>query len=109
MPVIPDADFSNKWLYVVNYYGQLKNEKIEKISNSAKKLIVDNVQAFFQPPVAHVQTIYNCRKYFGVADGAYLYSDKELKRDIHKDNSFNRYEFLRGVLKKLQMNFTHNM
>lgn len=59
----------------------------------------------FEDAVFYVPEDYDCRKYFGVADGAYLYSDKELKRDLHKDNSFNRYEFLMGRFEKVANEF----
>lgn len=96
LPVLPKVDFSKAWLYVVNYYGQLSNEKIAELSESIPNLIVDNVQAFFQQPVAHVLTIYNCRKFFGVADGAYLYSDKTLNTELEQDLSYDRMDFLLG-------------
>ena len=96
LPIVPNADFSKDWIYLVNYYGQLSNEKIAEFSESIPNLIVDNVQAFFQQPVAHVLTIYNCRKFFGVADGAYLYSDKILNTKYELDSSYNRMDFLLG-------------
>lgn len=100
LPILPDADFSKEWFYLVNYYGQLKNEKIRELSKIIKNLIVDNVQAFFQEPVEHIPTIYNCRKFFGVADGAYLYSDSRLNEDLEVDISYKRMEFLLGRFEK---------
>lgn len=35
-------------------------------------IILDNTQSFFQKPISGIDTIYSCRKYFGVPDGAYL-------------------------------------
>lgn len=100
LPLLPDEDFSKEWFYLVNYYGQLKNEKIRELSKIVKNLIVDNVQAFFQEPVEHIPTIYNCRKFFGVADGAYLYSDSILDEDLEIDVSYKRMEFLLGRFEK---------
>ena len=100
LPILPDADFSKEWFYLVNYYGQLKNKKIRELSKTVKNLIVDNVQAFFQEPVEHIPTIYNCRKFFGVADGAYLYSDSRLDEDLEVDISYKRMEFLLGRFEK---------
>lgn len=105
LPEIPNADFSKNWLYVVNYYGQLRNEKILDIAKSCKNLIVDNVQSFFQQPVCHVPTIYNCRKFFGVADGAYLYSEERLQEDFPKDLSYDRMQFLLGRFEKTASEF----
>lgn len=104
-PVVPDADFSEDWLYVVNYYGQITNTEIEELSRTVPNLIVDNVQAFFQEPVCHIPTIYNCRKFFGVADGAYLYSDSQLAETIDQDISYGRMEFLLGRFEKTANEF----
>lgn len=100
MPVIPNEDFSRKWLYVVNYYGQLSNDHILKIKENVQNLIIDNVQAFFQPPVEHVHTIYTCRKYFGVSDGAYLYTDSKLNEFFETDISYKKINFLLGRFEK---------
>ena len=43
-----------------------------------------------------MDTLYTCRKYFGVADGAILYTDTELDREISQDVSFERMHFLLG-------------
>ena len=104
-PVVPDADFSEDWLYVVNYYGQITNAEIEEFSRTVPNLIVDNVQAFFQEPVCHIPTIYNCRKFFGVADGAYLYSDSQLAETIDQDISYGRMEFILGRFEKTANEF----
>ena len=105
LPIIPQADFSKDCFYLVNYYGQLSNEKIAELAKSIPNLIVDNVQAFFQQPVAHVLTIYNCRKFFGVADGAYLYSDEKLQEKLERDFSYNRMEYLVGRFEKTAYEF----
>ncbi|PSU14129.1 hypothetical protein, partial [Photobacterium kishitanii] len=38
--------------------------------------IIDNTHDFFIKPIAGIDTIYSCRKFFGVPDGAYLYTNK---------------------------------
>ncbi len=104
-PIIPAADFSKDWFYLVNYYGQLTNKQIINYSKIIKNLIVDNVQAFFQLPVRHIPTIYTCRKFFGVTDGAYLYSDKCLNEELETDVSFERMQFLFGRLERSASEF----
>lgn len=47
-------------------------------------------------PVDGLDTLYTCRKYFGVADGAFLYSDMRLSKEIPQDESFERMHFLLG-------------
>lgn len=84
------------WLYLVNYYGQIDNEKIREIKKKKKNLIVDNVEAFFQLPVEGVDTIYTCRKYFGVPDGGFLYTDSVLDRSLEEDRSAERMTHLLG-------------
>ena len=88
----------DEWLYLVNYYGQIDNEKIEEIKKDRTLLIVDNVQAYFQMPVKGVDTIYTCRKYFGVSDGAFLYTDSLITYELEKDKSSNRMLHLLGRL-----------
>lgn len=105
LPVLSDIDLSNDWLYLVNYYGQLTNQQIVNYTTKYKNLIVDNVQAFFQFPVEHIPTIYTCRKFFGVTDGAYLYSDKKLKEKLEIDSSYNRMDFLFGRFEKTASEF----
>mgnify|MGYP000882286192 CR=1 FL=1 len=93
-----DADFNplfdirlddHDYLYIVNYYGQLTNEVVTSLKQKYERIIIDNAQAFFQKPVVGIDTIYSCRKFFGVPDGAYLSSnsilDEELEVDISKD------------------------
>jgi len=82
----------DEWLYIVNYYGQLSNEYIQSLG---KNIIVDNAQAYFQKPISGYDTIYACRKFFGVPDGAIVYTDREAK-DLEFDESFNRMHFLLG-------------
>ena len=88
-PIAPERD---GWLYVVNYYGQLSNEYLASLG---AKIIVDNAQAYFQEPVPGIDTLYTCRKFFGVADGAILYTDKTLEV-VERDESFRRMGFLLG-------------
>lgn len=80
------------WLYIVNFYGQLSNTYMGFLG---EKVIVDNAQSYFQPPVPGVDTLYTCRKFFGVADGAILYTDQSLEV-AEQDESFERMHFLLG-------------
>ena len=76
-PVFSKSIGENEYIYIVNYYGQLSIDFIKKIVKKNKNIILDNAQAFFTKPYEGVDTIYTCRKYFGVADGAYLISNVE--------------------------------
>lgn len=90
----------DEYLYLVNYYGQLGNDVIGQYKEKYPNLIVDSAQAYFQMPVEDVDTFYTCRKYFGVADGAYLYTDKLSQNTPEQDYSFERMHFLMGRYEK---------
>lgn len=88
----PQISSWDGWLYVVNFYGQLSNEYLGSLG---EHVIVDNAQAYFQEQVKGIDTLYTCRKFFGVADGAILYTDKEIEVS-EQDESFERMHFLLG-------------
>jgi hypothetical protein len=73
-----------------NYFG-LKDVFIKKLSKKCKNLIIDNSQAFFSKPIDITDTIYSCRKFFGVPDGAYLYLDKIDFEGFPQDISIDRF------------------
>lgn len=85
-------------ILIVNYFGVLPNFKIKKIKNKYGNIIVDNTQSFFQLPVPEIDTIYSCRKYFGVADGAYCYCNigDKYYDELDTDDSSERYKHLFG-------------
>lgn len=76
-----------------NYFG-LKDNYVKKLSLMCEQLIIDNAQAFYTIPSKKVPTFYSARKFFGVADGAYLYNVKKLKVLIEQDVSFERMKHL---------------
>ena len=77
----------NEALIYCNYYG-LQDEYIEQLSKEYENhLIIDNSQAFYSRPIPHVDTFNTCRKFFGVANGAYLFTEKELDINIPKGYS----------------------
>jgi hypothetical protein len=76
-----------------NYFG-LKNRYVESLSKLAINLIVDNAQAFYTRPFNGESTIYSARKFFGVSDGAYLYTKFLSNMDYPRDSSFERMSHL---------------
>lgn len=82
----------DEWLYIVNYYGQVTNER--GLKAKYQRILFDNVQAFFQRPVEGIDTIYSCRKYFGVPDGSYLSTDVSM--DVEGDESKDRMAHILG-------------
>lgn len=81
-------------LLYTNYFG-LKQRYVEQLAEKmGTRLIVDNTQAFYARPIKGVDTFYTCRKFFGVADGAYLYTDKMLDEEFVQDESYDRMAHL---------------
>lgn len=74
MPIIDSLD-KDAYVYIVNYYGIISNNTLMTLKKKYKNIIVDNTHDFFRKPLKNVCTIYNCRKYFGVPDGAYMYAN----------------------------------
>ena len=82
---------ANDALLYVNYYG-LKQRYVETlVAKIGEQLIVDNTQAFYAQPIKGIDSFYTCRKFFGVPDGAYLYTDKLLDVELVQDQSFGRF------------------
>lgn len=84
----------------VNYFG-LKNRYVETFCYAYRNTILDHTQAFYSNPVneyndpsIQCDTFYSCRKFFGVPDGAYLYTNCLLSEKLSQDESYNRMTFL---------------
>ena len=86
----------DEWLYLVNFYGQLSNEEIQRYAQKFRNVIVDQANDYYATPLPGVDTFYTCRKWFGVADGAFLYTDNPLSDEFPQDESFDRMVFLLG-------------
>lgn len=81
-------------LLYTNYYG-LKQRAVERLAEQyGSQLIVDNAQAFYAEPIEGIDTFYSARKFFGVADGAYLYTTAHLDDDFEQDVSYERMQHL---------------
>lgn len=97
----PQLDPSRKlkdgeWLYLVNYYGQLTDEKIQFYKDTWQQIIVDHTHAFYQRPLPGVDTLYSCRKFFGLSDGAYISTDAVLTSGKPQDISHERMSHILG-------------
>ena len=93
------------WVYIINYYGQITNEKIEDLRKKYPKLIIDNTQAYFQMPIDGVDTFYTCRKFFGVADGAVLYTASTVDTELDTDESYARMTYILGRFERSASEF----
>lgn len=104
-PVIDFELQMDEWLYLVNYYGQLSDDKIKAYKDRYHNIIVDQAQSYFQLPLNGVDTLYTCRKYFGVPDGAFLYTDQKPDEAFPQDESFERMHFLLGRYERTASEF----
>ena len=80
------------FLYV-NYFG-LCQKNVKQIVQNYKNVIIDSTQAFYAPREKGADTIYSARKFFGVPDGGYLYTDTMLDETLETDISYQRMEHL---------------
>jgi len=93
----PKTEFrlnKNEAFLYTNYFG-LKQDcviRLAEIYNT--QLIVDNAQAFYSKPLKGIDTFYSARKFFGVADGGYLYIDKKSDIEFEQDYSYERMSHL---------------
>lgn len=86
---LPDLKGGEAFLYT-NYYG-LKQACVKRLAQKyGNQLIVDNAQAFFAEPIEGIDTFYSPRKFFGVADGGYLYTIELLQQDFPQAKSMSR-------------------
>jgi hypothetical protein len=83
----------NEAFLFINYFG-IKDKYIDKLVNYDINLIIDNSQSFFSKALTNIDTFYSARKFIGVADGAYLYTQKVLNRHLEQDTSFTRMDHL---------------
>lgn len=97
MPIIKNYDLSeSKFVYIVNFFGQLSKKQINKLRKKFVNVIIDNTHEFYEKNNNTIDTIYNCRKYFGVPDGAYLSSNVQLDEQYKKAKSIDRIKYLYG-------------
>lgn len=99
-------------VYIVNYFGLLTNAEIICLKKLYRNILVDNVQCFYCKAVKNVPTIYSCRKYFGVPDGAYLsYFIKEsfsLKKSSARDRMTHLIGRKEGLASDYYQKFIEN-
>lgn len=93
-PIFDFNSLSEKDAFLYTNYFGIKDMYIERLSKLRINLIVDNAQSFFSKAIKGIHTFYSARKFLGVADGAYLYTEKHLNRTLVQDYSFSRMEHL---------------
>ena len=96
LPILDINTSSEEVVYIVNYYGLIFEEQIISLKNRYGNIVVDNAQAFFTRPIKGIDTIYSCRKFFGVPDGGYAYTDAVFPEKIPVDVSMDRMKHILG-------------
>ncbi|WP_245734257.1 hypothetical protein [Sporolactobacillus nakayamae] len=96
---VPEDDAC--FLYV-NYFG-MNSDNVRNICHNLRHVIIDNTQAFFDRPQSGVDTLYSPRKFFGVPDGGYLYTDAEERLELERDPSYYRCD---ALLKQIDLDNT---
>lgn len=87
---VPEDDAC--FLYI-NYFG-INSNSVRNVCHNLRHVIIDNTQAFFDQPKSGVDTLYSPRKFFGVPDGGYLYTDAEEQLELERDPSYYRCDAL---------------
>lgn len=93
---IINFDVDTDYLYLVNYCGLLSNKDIKNYQKKYQNIILDNSQDFFRHHFFNIDTIYSCRKFFGVPDGAYLYTNINISENYEYDYSYDRMLHILG-------------
>ena len=83
----------DEYFLYINYFG-IKTDVVHKlIKKYDRKLIVDNSQGFFEKEYSGIWSFNSARKFFGVPDGAYLYSPVPVANDFPR-NTYVKYDHL---------------
>ena len=99
-PLLEREPENNACVYLVNYYGQTTDSQVREYQNKYKRIIMDYVHAFYQQPLKGIDTLYSCRKFFGLPDGAYLSSDIFEENSLPIDYSSTRMTHILGRYEK---------
>jgi hypothetical protein len=92
-PVVDYVPGERTCFLYTNYFG-VKSKMASDLAKSISNLIIDSAQAFYAAPVPGIDTFYSCRKFFGLPDGAYLYTSSEKRLNIERDSSYTRFSHL---------------
>lgn len=72
----------DEYYYYINYFG-VKNDTVNRLYDIyGDRLIIDNTHDFFKKRQHNCWSFTSARKYFGVPDGAFIYTQKIIKTSI---------------------------
>jgi hypothetical protein len=101
MPIFNFSSLDVKDVFVYNNYFGVCDMQVAEIAKKCRNVVIDNSQAFFSKPAPDIDTFYSPRKFFGVPDGAYLYTDKLMNSKFERDASYTRFAHL---IKRIDIN-----
>jgi hypothetical protein len=87
---LPELTKDELLLYV-NYFG-VKDDYVQRLAERyGSRLVIDNAQAFYAPPIPGAHTLYSPRKFFGLPDGGIIYSNVSIGiHNLEQDTSYGR-------------------
>lgn len=95
-PIIDDEIDKNSFVLIVNYFGILGEKEIRRFKNEYKNIIIDNTQAFFLKEYTDIDSFNSCRKFLGVPEGSYLYTNNSNSFELSDDKVSDRFKHLLG-------------
>lgn len=81
-PVDLPSPSPNELLLLVNYFGLQAPVLAPLVHEFGDRLIIDNTQGFFEIGDTRCWSFVSARKFFGVPDGAYLYTPESMPLDV---------------------------
>ncbi len=77
-----------------NYFGIGGAMLRDMAARFGNRLLVDNAQALYDPPMEGIGTFYSPRKFFGVPDGGYAYCTADAALELPQDCSWQLMQHL---------------
>lgn len=96
LPIFNFKSLKENEVFVYNNYFGICDKQTNEVASNCENLIIDNSQAFYSKPIKGVDTFYSPRKFFGLPDGSYLFTDTLLDYNLDKDISYVRCGHLLG-------------
>ena len=100
---LPEFPKVGDWLVWTNYFGILSQRADSLLHSWENRVLIDNTHAFFEPDVSKFWSFTSARKYFGVPDGAYLFSP------LGKSDISNFKRFVPDDVSHLVSRYTDNV
>ena len=107
---LPDRPMEeDECLFVVNFYGQIDNDRLLAMKKRWGNVFLDFTHSFFQEPPAGMPALMSVRKFFGVTDGAYLFAAEDISLPKEQDESHTRFAHVLGRYERNASEFYRQM